>query len=98
MNKNVPAPKSNFLLYTADDGSIKVEVYVEDETVWLTQKAIAELFGVKTPAISKHLANIFESGELQKNATISILETVGHQRRLLEKIKQFKQRGMTNFA
>ena len=73
---NLPSPSSNFLLYTAADGKVKVEVFVQDETVWLTQKAMAELFGVKIPAISKHLANIFETGELQKDATISILETV----------------------
>jgi hypothetical protein len=63
-------------MYTAADGKVRIEVFIQDETVWLTQKAMAELFGVKTPAISKHLANIFETGELQKDATISILETV----------------------
>jgi len=49
---------------------------LKDETVWLTQKAMAELFWVNIPAVSKHLANIFDSGELQKEATLSILETV----------------------
>jgi hypothetical protein len=73
--KNVPAPNSNFILYTGNDGSIKVEVFVQNETVWLTQKAMAKLFGVKTPAINKHLKNIFESNELQENSVISILET-----------------------
>ncbi len=68
--------QSNFLLYTGNDGKINLEVFLKDETVWLTQKAMAELFGVKIPAISKHLSNIFESGELQKEATLSILETV----------------------
>jgi len=67
---------STFLLYTGNDGKINIEVFLKDETVWLTQKAMAELFGVKIPAISKHLSNIFESGELQKEATLSILETV----------------------
>jgi hypothetical protein len=78
MNKeiNLPSQPSNFLLYTAPTGQVKVEVFVQEETVWLTQKAMAELFGVKTPAISKHLANIFETGELEKESTISILETV----------------------
>lgn len=66
---------TEFLLYTAPGGNIKVEVILNDETVWLTQKAIAELFGVKIPAISKHLKNIFESGELIENSVISILET-----------------------
>ncbi len=77
MNKNnLPDKQSNFLLYTGSDGKVNIEVFFKDETVWLTQKAIGELFGVNIPAISKHLANIFESGELQKEATLSILETV----------------------
>lgn len=67
---------SEFLLYTAPNGDIKVEVLLSDETIWLTQKRMAELFGVGVPAISKHLENIYESGELQREATISILETV----------------------
>ena len=76
MKNNLPDKQSNFLLYTGNDGKVNVEVFLKDETVWLTQKAMAELFCVKIPAISKHLSNIFESGELQKDATISILETV----------------------
>ena len=64
-----------FLLYTAPDGAVKVEVCFKDETVWLTQKALAELFGVKVPAVSKHLKNIFDSGELIEVSVISILET-----------------------
>ena len=73
---NLPTPQSNFLLYTAADGNVKVDVFIKDENVWLTQKAIAELFSVKIPAISKHLANIYETGELQLETTLSILETV----------------------
>jgi hypothetical protein len=73
---NLPAKQSDFLLYTGNDGKVTVEVFLKDETVWLTQKAMAELFGVNIPAINKHLSNIFESGELQKEATLSILETV----------------------
>jgi len=64
----------NFLLYTGKDGAVKVEVFLRDETVWLTQKAIAELFGVKRPAITKHLGNIFETGELAEDSVSSILE------------------------
>lgn len=67
--------QTDFLLYTAPEGKVKVEVFLNEETVWLTQKAIATLFGVQVPAISKHLKNIFESGELQENSVISILET-----------------------
>ena len=76
MKNNLPDKQSNFLFYTGNDGEVNIEVFLKDETVWLTQKAMAELFGVKIPAISKHLSNIFESGELQKEATLSILETV----------------------
>jgi len=68
--------KGEFLLYKAQDGAVKVDVFFQDETVWLTQKALAELFGVKIPAINKHLKNIFETGELDRDSTISILETV----------------------
>ena len=67
--------QSQFLLYTAPNGAVKVDVYFQNETAWLTQKALAELFGVKVPAINKHLKNIFESGELKESAVISILET-----------------------
>ena len=66
---------TDFLLYTAPNGNIKVEVFLHNETVWLTQKAIASLFNVQVPAISKHLKNIFESGELDENSVVSILET-----------------------
>lgn len=67
--------QNQFLLYTAPNGAVKVDVYFQNETAWLTQKALAELFGVKVPAINKHLKNIFESGELKESAVISILET-----------------------
>lgn len=67
---------SDFLLYTAPNGEVKVEVILQQESVWLNQKAIAQLFGVNVPAISKHLNNIYESGELEREATVSILETV----------------------
>jgi hypothetical protein len=66
---------TELLLYTAPNGEIKVEVLLSNETIWLTQKRMAELFGVGVPAISKHLKNIFESGELQEELVISILET-----------------------
>jgi len=67
---------SEFLLYADPDGAVKVRVLFKDETVWLTQKALAELFGVKVPAINKHLNNIFESGELSRSATVSKMEIV----------------------
>ncbi len=64
----------NILLYTTPNGAVRIEVYLENETVWLTQKAIAELFGVQRPAITKHLKNIFETGELKEEVVSSILE------------------------
>ena len=67
---------TDFLLYTAPDGQVKVECILHNETIWLPQKRIAELFGVGVPTISKHLENIFTDGELEREATISILETV----------------------
>jgi len=66
--------QNQFLLYTAPDGAVKVDVFFKDETVWLTQKALAELFGVKRPAVTKHLGNIFSSGELTEDSVCSILE------------------------
>ena len=66
----------NFLVYNTPDKDIKVNAVIKDDTIWLTQKAMAELFGVQTPTISKHLKNIFEEGELNELATISKMETV----------------------
>ena len=68
--------KGEIVIYTVKDGSVSLNTRLENDTIWLTQKAMAELFGVKTPAINKHLANIYNEGELEKEATISILETV----------------------
>lgn len=65
----------NFLIYNVPGEEASVSVIVKDETIWLTQKAMAELFGVGVPAISKHLKNIFEEGELMEEVVISILET-----------------------
>ena len=61
---NLPVQQSNFLLYTAADGEVKVDVYVQDETVWLTQKLMGLLFGVESHTITYHLKEIFKTGEL----------------------------------
>ena len=68
--------ESQIVLYTTPDGEIKVDTVVRDESIWLTQAAMAELFGVNVPAISKHLANIYDEGELTREATVSKMETV----------------------
>lgn len=65
-----------FLLYNMPDAEGKVQVVIKDETIWCTQKAMAQLFGVGVPAISKHLKNIFAEGELSPDTTISKMETV----------------------
>jgi hypothetical protein len=74
-SNQVVTRQTSFVLYTSDDNTIKVGVIIQGETIWLTQKQMAELFGVQVPAINKHLNNIFSSGELEEHAVISILET-----------------------
>lgn len=66
---------TDIIFYSSPEGAVRVEVLYEGETFWLTQKRMAELFGVEVPAISKHLKNIFESGELQEDRVISKMET-----------------------
>jgi hypothetical protein len=73
-NLSLEDQTTEFLLYTAPNGKIKVEVVLSNETIWLTQERMAELFGVQRPAITKHLKNIFESGELEESVVCSILE------------------------
>ncbi|MDM1064798.1 virulence RhuM family protein [Myroides odoratimimus] len=70
MNKEL-----QFLIYNTPQFNTKINVVIKDETIWLTQKAMAELFDVKVPAISKHLKNIFEEGELNEQLVISKMET-----------------------
>lgn len=67
---------NDIIFYNTPTGDVKIEMIFNDETFWLTQKRMAELFGVEVPAINKHLSNIYETGELDEKATISILETV----------------------
>ena len=60
---------NEILLYTTPNGKVKLEIYLQDETVWLTQQKIADLFGVDRSVVTKHLLNIFSQGELKKEAT-----------------------------
>jgi hypothetical protein len=76
--KNVLVPNNSFtefLLYTTPNGNVKVEIFLHNENIWLTQGKIALLFGVKRPAVTKHLKNIFETGEL-KEVVVSLLPGV----------------------
>lgn len=68
--------QGSLLFYTTPKGTLKINVYFQGETAWLTQKALADLFGVQVPAIAKHLRNIYESGELVREATLSKMEIV----------------------
>ena len=72
-NEMDSSPKSEIILYQPNE-TVSLEVRLDEETVWLTQQQIAELFGVNQPAISKHLRNIFNEGELQEKSVYSILE------------------------
>ena len=73
-NLTIKDELTEFLLYSTPNSDIKIETYLHNETLWLPQKRIAELFGVQRPAITKHLKNIFESAELEEDSVSSILE------------------------
>ncbi|MBI3142206.1 MAG: virulence RhuM family protein [Bacteroidetes bacterium] len=73
--------ESEIIFYQGDDGIVKIEVLYQGDTFWMTQKKISELFGVQRPAITKHLANIFESGELSEESVSSILEHTADDRK-----------------
>ena len=74
-----------FLVYQSADENISINAVIKDDTIWLTQKAMAELFGVQTPAISKHLKSIFEDGELSEEVVISKMETTTQHGALADK-------------
>ena len=78
--------RGEIVIYQPDELT-RLEVRVEDETVWLTQEQIASLFGVKQPAISKHIRNIYACGELQEDGTYSILEYMGNDERQKYSVK-----------
>ena len=67
---------SNFILYTTPNGEVQLDILLQDENLWLTQKGIAELFGVTRSTVSEHLANIYNDGELEKMATVRKFRTV----------------------
>lgn len=82
MKKNLPNT-SNFILYTSSDGEVKLEVFLQHETIWLTQKMMAELFGVESNTINYHLQEIYKSGELKEISTyrkIRVVQKEGHRK------------------
>lgn len=72
----IPATRSHFLVYQTEDGSLKIDVRLDDETFWLTQQLIADLFQTTVPNISMHVRNIFDEGELTFEATVKKFLTV----------------------
>ena len=80
----------SFLLYKVDDSDINVNAILKDETIWLSQKGMAELFDVEVPAISKHLTNIFVEGELSEDVTVSKMEIVQQEgKRQVKRLVEF---------
>lgn len=76
MEEGLTPSQSEFLLYTSQNGEVKVDVLLQNETVWLTQKVLGDLFGVAKSTISEHLTNIYDSGELEREATVRNFRTV----------------------
>lgn len=89
MKRTVPNNSfTQFLLYTTPNGKVKVEIFLKEESIWLTQDKIALLFGVQRPAITKHLKNIFESQELIESSVSSIMEHTADDQKIY-KIKYY---------
>ena len=72
---NMDTNQLKFLMYRSADGDVSVNAIIKDETIWLTQKAMAELFGVDKSSISRHLKNIFVEGELDENVVVAEIAT-----------------------
>ena len=83
MNKELV--ESNFIIYKTEDGSVNVDVILKDETIWITQKGMAKLFGVNVSANSKHLNNIYLDEELKGESTVSKTEIVRKEENRREK-------------
>ena len=77
MNNKLVEQNNDIIFYTTDDGQVKIEVRLEDENVWLTQNAMAELFDTTKQNISLHIKNIFEENELNENAVIMLYRRGG---------------------
>ena len=74
MNGDLIGNENNILFYTDEDDNVKIEVVLENEDVWLNTSAIAELFNVKRPDITKHINRIYNDNELEENSTCSKME------------------------
>lgn len=84
MNKiDITNQQSDFILYTSNDGDVNVEVVLQDENIWLTQKTMGELFGKERSVITKHTKNIFDSGELDEESNVQKMH-FGHSDKSIE--------------
>ncbi len=92
-NKLVHIPQSGIEIFTNPDNTIHLEVKLEQEAVWLSQKQMAMLFNVKTPAINKHLKRIFEDGELLEKEVVSKMEITTPHGAMVDKTQRIE----TNF-
>ncbi|AKB81449.1 Putative DNA-binding protein in cluster with Type I restriction-modification system [Methanosarcina barkeri 3] len=87
-NKNhLSSNQSDFILYTSNDGKVKVDVVLKDGTVWLTQKAMGELFGKDRSVITKHTQNIFSSGELDEESNVQKMH-FAYSARMIRQIRE----------
>ena len=89
MEKKIIGNEKNILFYNDEDGNTKVEVLLEDEDVWLNTEALATLFSVKRPAITKHINNIYNDGELEENSTCSKMEHMGNEGKQIYSTKYY---------
>ena len=95
MNKNQHLEKfSNFVVFQTKTGKVNIDVFFQNDTLWLTQKKMSELFEINIPAISKHLKNIFETGELQEKSVVSNMETTAQDNKTY-KTKYYNLRAIT---
>jgi hypothetical protein len=87
----LPAPQSDILMYQTEDGRTRLDVRIEDETVWLTQAALAELYQTSVPNINAHIKNILEEQELAESATIKnyLIVQIEGQRSVERRIKHY---------
>ena len=86
--KGDSSERGEIVVYQPDE-VLKVDVFINDETVWLTQEQIAQIFSVGRPAITKHIRNIYKCGELEENSTCSILEHMGNAGQQAYQVKYF---------
>ena len=78
MDNNLIGNENNIIFYTDDEGNLQIEVILQDENVWLNVNAIADLFDVQRPAITKHINNIYNENELEENSKCSKIERIGN--------------------